>query len=112
MSKINQTIPVNYDTSTIYKFLLGLFTRISAESQSGKDHLRFCRQSPDCFQLQTAPKISAFFSVSQFEIARLVLRLFKIEPDYTIAIDHTEWQWGAQWVNVLMLAITYKEFCA
>jgi len=50
--------------------------------------------------------------VSQFEIARLVLRLFKIEPDYTIAIDRTEWQWGAQWVNVLMLAITYKEFCA
>ena len=38
-----------------------------------------------------------FFSLSRVEIARLVLRLLKIEPSYTIAIDRTEWQSGKQW---------------
>jgi Transposase DDE domain len=37
-----------------------------------------------------------------------VLKLLKIEPAYTIAIDRTEWQLGTQWVNVLMLAVTYR----
>lgn len=46
--------------------------------------------------------------MSQVEIARLVLRLLKIEALYTIAIDRTEWQLGRQWVNVLMLSIAYK----
>lgn len=49
-----------------------------------------------------------FFSFSQAEVARLVLRLLKIEPNYTIAIDRTEWQLGASWVNVLMLSVAYK----
>lgn len=38
----------------------------------------------------------------------MVLRLLKIEPKYTIAIDRTEWQLGKVWVNVLVLAVTYK----
>jgi len=46
--------------------------------------------------------------VSQVEIAHLVLKLLKIEPAYTIAIDRTEWQFGTQWVNVLMLSVTYQ----
>jgi hypothetical protein len=37
-----------------------------------------------------------------------VLRLLKIEPKYTIAIDRTEWQLGKHCVNVLLLSITYK----
>lgn len=37
-----------------------------------------------------------------------MLRLLKIESFYTIAIDRTEWQLGTQWVNVLMLSITYR----
>jgi len=37
-----------------------------------------------------------------------VLKLLKIEPLYTIAIDRTEWQSGKQWVNVLMLSVAYK----
>jgi hypothetical protein len=37
-----------------------------------------------------------------------VLRLLKIEPCYTIAIDRTEWQLGKSWVNVLMLSVAYK----
>ncbi|MCY7345557.1 MAG: IS4 family transposase [Pyrinomonadaceae bacterium] len=37
-----------------------------------------------------------------------MLRLLKIEPLYTIAIDRTEWQLGTKWVNVLMLSITYQ----
>jgi hypothetical protein len=37
-----------------------------------------------------------------------VLKLLKIEPLYTIAIDRTEWQLGKQWVNVLMLSVAYK----
>jgi len=36
-----------------------------------------------------------------------VLKLLKIKPFYTIAIDRTEWQFGKQWVNVLMLSIAY-----
>ncbi len=37
-----------------------------------------------------------------------MLKLLKIEPLYTIAIDRTEWQLGKQWVNVLMLSVAYK----
>ena len=37
-----------------------------------------------------------------------MLKLLKIEPAYTIAIDRTEWQFGTQWVNVLMLSVTYQ----
>ncbi len=37
-----------------------------------------------------------------------MLKLLKIEPCYTIAIDRTEWQLGKRWVNVLLLSITYK----
>ncbi len=37
-----------------------------------------------------------------------MVRLLKIEPKYTIAIDRTEWQLGKRWVNVLLLSITYK----
>ena len=36
------------------------------------------------------------------------MKLLKIEPAYTIAIDRTEWQFGKQWVNVLMLGVTYR----
>ncbi|MGI8545593.1 MAG: IS4 family transposase [Aridibacter sp.] len=36
------------------------------------------------------------------------MRLLKLEPSYTIAIDRTEWQLGRSWVNVLMLAVAYK----
>ncbi len=79
-----------------------------SDRESDKDRLCFCRTREDCFQLQTAAKIYAFFSVSQVEIARLVLRLLKIEPGYTIAIDRTEWQLGTQWVNVLMLSVAYR----
>lgn len=46
--------------------------------------------------------------MSQVEIARLVLRLLKIEAPYTIAIDRTEWQLGKAWVNVLMLSVAYR----
>ena len=79
-----------------------------ADGQPGEDRLCFCRESEDCFQLQASATVLAFFSVSQVEIARLVVKLLKIEPLYTIAIDRTEWQLGTQWVNVLMLSITYK----
>lgn len=37
-----------------------------------------------------------------------MLKLLKIEPKYTIAIDRTEWQLGKSWVNVLLLSVTYK----
>jgi hypothetical protein len=42
------------------------------------------------------------------EIARLVLKLLKIEPPFTIAIDRTEWQLGKSWINVLVLSVTYE----
>lgn len=37
-----------------------------------------------------------------------MLKLLEIEPKYTIAIDRTEWQLGARWVNVLLLSVTYQ----
>lgn len=37
-----------------------------------------------------------------------MLKLLKIEPLYTIAIDRTEWRLGKQWVNVLMLSVAYQ----
>lgn len=36
------------------------------------------------------------------------MKLLKIEPRYTIAIDRTEWQFGKRWVNVLLLSVTYQ----
>ena len=42
-------------------------------------------------------------------MARLTLKLLKLAPPYTIAIDRTEWQLGKSWVNVLMLSISYRQ---
>lgn len=41
-------------------------------------------------------------------MARLTVKLLKLEPPFVIAIDRTEWQLGKAWVNVLMLSIGYK----
>lgn len=41
-------------------------------------------------------------------MARLTLKLLKIEPPFVIAIDRTEWQLGKNWVNVLMLSVGNK----
>jgi len=80
----------------------------SSDSQLGKNCLCFCRDGEDSFQLQEVAKVFAFFSIEQSEIANLVLKLLKIEPPFTIAIDRTEWQLGKSWVNVLLLSVTYK----
>jgi transposase len=40
-------------------------------------------------------------------MARLTLKLLKIEPPFVIAIDRTEWQLGKNWVNVLVLSVGY-----
>jgi hypothetical protein len=79
-----------------------------SDGQSNEDRLCFCRQCEDFVQLQTPAKIPAFFSVSQVELARLTLKLLKIEPPFVIAIDRTEWQLGKSWVNVLLLSVSYK----
>jgi len=42
-------------------------------------------------------------------MARLTLKLLKLAPPFTIAIDRTEWQLGTRWVNVLMLSINYRQ---
>ena len=42
-------------------------------------------------------------------MARLTLKLLKIKPPYTIAIDRTEWQLGKTWVNALMLSVSYRQ---
>jgi Transposase DDE domain len=42
-------------------------------------------------------------------MAHLMLKLLKIMPPYTIAIDRTEWRLGKSWVNVLMLSISYRQ---
>lgn len=102
-SKFNVESCANQVSSTFFGgFVPG------SERQSGKDRLCFFGECEDCFQLQALAKIPAFFSISQVEIARLVLRLLKIEGLHMIAIDRTEWQLGTQWVNVLMLSIAYR----
>ena len=50
-----------------------------------------------------------FCSISEPEVARLVIRLMRLEPPFVITIDRTEWQLGKTWVNVLMLAIVSPE---
>ena len=42
-------------------------------------------------------------------MARLTLKLLKLKPPFTLAIDRTEWQLGKSWVNVLMLSINYRQ---
>jgi hypothetical protein len=42
-------------------------------------------------------------------MARLTLKLLKIEPPFVIAIDRTEWQLGKTWVNVLMLSVACRQ---
>lgn len=49
-----------------------------------------------------------FFKINQAEMAGLALRILKLEPPYTIAVDRTEWNLGCHRVNVLMLSISYK----
>lgn len=41
-------------------------------------------------------------------MARLAVKLLKLAPPFVVAIDRTEWQLGAAWVNVLMLSVGYK----
>ena len=77
--------------------------------ESDEDCLCFFRTREDCFQLQTLAKISAFFSISQVEMARLTVKLLKLAPPYTLAIDRTEWQLGKSWINVLMLSVNYGQ---
>lgn len=79
-----------------------------ADGQSDEDRQCFFRQREDRFQLQEAPAVPAFFSVSQIEMGRLTLKLLKLAPPYTLAIDRTEWQLGKAWVNVLMLSVSYQ----
>lgn len=50
-----------------------------------------------------------FFEIAEAEMARLVIRLMKLESPFVITIDRTEWQLGKRWVNVLMLAIVSPE---
>lgn len=40
-------------------------------------------------------------------MARLTLKILKLVPPFTLALDWTEWQLGKSWVNVLMLSINY-----
>lgn len=42
-------------------------------------------------------------------MARLTLKLLKIVPPFTLALDRTEWQLGKSWVNVLMLSVSYRQ---
>jgi transposase len=41
-------------------------------------------------------------------MARLTIKLLKLEAPFVIAIDRTEWQLGKAWVNVLLLSVGYK----
>lgn len=42
-------------------------------------------------------------------MAGLTLKLLKLTPPYTLALDRTEWQLGKNWVNVLMLSVSYGQ---
>ncbi len=42
-------------------------------------------------------------------MAGLTLKLLKLVPPYTLALDRTEWQLGKNWVNVLMLSVSYGQ---
>ena len=40
----------------------------------------------------------------------MTLKLLKLRPPFTLALDRTEWQLGKNWVNVLMLSVSYGRF--
>lgn len=39
----------------------------------------------------------------------MTLKLLKLEPPFTLALDRTEWQLGKSWINVLMLSVSYRQ---
>jgi len=78
-----------------------------SNGQSDEDCRCFCRRREDRFQLQAPAAVSAFFSISQVEMARLTIKLLNIVPPFTLAVDRTEWQLGKSWINVLMLSVSY-----
>jgi hypothetical protein len=41
-------------------------------------------------------------------IARLIFKILPHEPPYSLAMDRTNWQFGATDINVLTLAIVYQ----
>jgi hypothetical protein len=49
-----------------------------------------------------------WFVPDEAELARLILRLLKLEGPLVLTIDRTEWQLGRCWVNVLMLAVAHE----
>lgn len=45
------------------------------------------------------------FQIGEAELARLLVRLMKLEAPFVLTFDRTEWKVGQAWVNVLMLAV-------
>ena len=50
-----------------------------------------------------------FFNFPFAELARLLIKLMKLDAPFVIIIDRTEWKFGKQWHNILTLAIAAED---
>ena len=70
--------------------------------------------NPEVEQSSNYRRIQRFFEgfeVCQLKIARFVLSLIvRVEGGWIIALDRTEWEFGQQTLNVLMLGVVYQGF--
>ncbi|MDM1398921.1 hypothetical protein HX049_17415 [Myroides odoratimimus] len=44
-------------------------------------------------------------------ISQLIFALIPTEESYVLVMDHTNWKFGKQDINILMLGISYKNMC-
>ncbi|WP_039329772.1 MULTISPECIES: hypothetical protein [Myroides] len=44
-------------------------------------------------------------------ISRLIFALISTEESYVLVMDRTNWKFGKQDINILMLGISYKNMC-
>jgi hypothetical protein len=49
-----------------------------------------------------------YFELGYKEIAELIVKLIGVGKPWVIAMDRTEWGYGNNWINILMLGICYK----
>lgn len=49
-----------------------------------------------------------YFEICYVEIAELIVKLVGEAKPWVIAMDRTEWGYGKNWINILMLGICYK----
>ena len=56
-------------------------------------------------------RVCRFFTSFSFDlstIVSIVLKLFPLEEKHLLILDRTNWKWGKELINILMLSVAYK----